>query len=730
MEKKTESPAEHQTDGGKTPAEQRATSYKRPVTFANSLPDDMKDLEPFSLEMLEARPVVLANGYANGKGSPSHQAGPFVATVPNPKPLVADMSALEYTGPGQTVEPDQTVLRPEQAEALLTISALLNSDLNPGRVLGDMLKALRALFHADRAAVFLRQNLPVSDLPDQTANTPDNATVGSIMCAAALGLSQSYIKQAISFYETKEFRRLQKLRQPVFVADAQNEQSLNGVRELNRREGFQSMLTLPLLHRQVLGGLLVLYHDQKHDYAPQEVKLLTVFANQAALAISNARLYQETLRREREANLLAQASRAFNSSLKLREVLNEVVQAATTILGNTALVFILREGSDQAHPVAYYSKSGPSDNDLENKIPSPVRTQPPVRLGEGAIGKTIQTGVPFFIHTPKDVQRAAPFLRPQDNVQSLLCVPLKMRGRAIGALLSYSRSEQADHKPSREVGEHQLTLAQSLADRAAVAIENARLYQAEKREQHIKDEFLAFVAHELRTPLTSIKGYNRLLAKKLQTPGSQFQADPQAYLKGLQHYTEVMESQSERLHQLIQDLSSIGRIESGKLDVDLRSINLVELVRETVATFETELNTAQSPYPYHQINLRITRPIITGQFDSNAVGRILRNLLANAVKFSPKGSEIAVRLTQINSEAVLTVQDSGIGIPFQDQEQIFERFYKASSQSGRANGLGLGLYIARNLVEAHGGQIHVRSEEGTGSTFVVTFPLPSKEPKP
>ena len=89
-----------------------------------------------------------------------------------------------------------------------------------------------------------------------------------------------------------------------------------------------------------------------------------------------------------------------------------------------------------------------------------------------------------------------------------------------------------------------------------------------------------------------------------------------------------------------------------------------------------------------------------------------------------------MRLTQINSEAVLTVQDSGIGIPFQDQEQIFERFYKASSQSGRANGLGLGLYIARNLVEAHGGQIHVRSEEGTGSTFVVTFPLPSKEPKP
>ncbi len=727
MEKKAESTAEHQTNAGRTGAARRATNYKRPAAFANFLPDDMEDLEPFSLEMLEVSPVVLANGYTKSNGSPSHQAAPRAANVP--KPLIADTSVLEYTGPGQTVEPDQTVLRPEQAEALLTISALLNSDLNPGRVLGDMLKALRALFHADRAAVFLRQSLPVSDPPDQTENAPDNTAVGSIMCAAALGLSQSYIKQVISFYETKEFRRLQKIRQPVFVSDAQNEQSLNGVRELNRREGFQTMLTLPLLHREVLGGLLVLYHDQKHNYAPQEVKLLTVFANQAALAISNARLYQETLRREREADLLAQASRAFNSSLKLREVLNEVVRAATSILGNTALVFILREGSDQAHPVAYYSKSGAADSDPANKIPSPVRTQPPVRLGEGAIGKTIQTGVPFFICSLKDMQHAAPFLRPQDNVQSLLCVPLKMRGRAIGALLSYTLPEQADPKSSRAVRERQLTLAQALADRAAVAIENARLYEAEKREQQVKDEFLSFVAHELRTPLTSIKGYNHLLAKKLQTPGSQFQTDPQAYLKGLQHYSEVMESQSERLYQLIQDLSSIGRIESGRLEIDLRTINLVELVRATVATFETELKLAQSPYPSHQINLRITRPTITAQLDSNAVGRALRSLLSNAVKFSPKGSEIAVRLTQINAEAVLTVQDGGIGIPLQDQEQIFERFYKASSQSGRANGLGLGLYIARNLVKAQGGQIHVRSEEGVGSTFIVTFPLPAKEPK-
>jgi signal transduction histidine kinase len=682
------------------------------------------EVEPFSPDLLAVEPALAEEEAA-----------------PSPKsPAVNVDAALDYEGPGRVLEASSSSLRPEQAEALLTISGLLNSDLNPGRVLNDMLKPIRSLFHANRAAVFLRQHLPLAITSDTaTINVStevepeDKGEVGPIICAAALGLSQEYINQIITFYETKEFRRIQRLRQPVLVADAQHDYRLNGVRELNRREGFQTMLTLPLFHRQLLIGLLVLYHDQKQDYAPEEVNLLTIFANQAALAISNARLYQDARRREREAAFLAQASRFFNSSLKLRDVLTQVVQASATILGNTALVFIVREGSDEAHPIAYFSKATTSSADWI-KTPSPVRTQPPIKVGEGAIGKTIQSGVPFYIRNPKDILRVAPFVREDDNVQSLLCVPLKTRGSSIGVLVSYEIQGELGASPKAKkmhtIGQGHISLAQALADRAAIAIENARLYEAEKREQQAKDEFLSFVAHELRTPLTSIMGYNHMLAKKLQEPGAltAYQANPQSFLSGLQHYSDVVELQASRLYNLTQDIASISQIESGSLDVNLNTVDLVELVRETLLTFEAELKAAPQTRQAHQFKLSSSKPVMRLMLDANATARILRILLSNAVKFSPQpnSTEILVRLSQTPTEVTLAVQDSGIGLRSSDQERIFERFYKARSQAGRANGLGLGLYIAKNLVEAQGGRINVISEEGVGSTFTLTFLLPPK----
>lgn len=636
---------------------------------------------------------------------------------------------LDDEGPGEIVQADPNGIRPEQAEALLTISGLLNSDLNPGRVLRDMLKPIRALFHANRAAVFLREHLPLTS-PENAAKNPVGeefeSEIGPVKCAAALGLSPEYLEKISTFYEVKEFRRLQQERRPLYVNDAQHDYRLNGVRELNRREGFQTMLTLPLLHRKLLVGALVLYHDEAHTYSPEEIKLLSIFANQAALAISNARLYNETRNREREAAFLAESSRAFNESLKLRDVMNRVVGASAAVLGNTALIFIVREGSDLAYPVAFYSNIEPPSG---LTIPSPVRTQPPTRIGEGAVGKTIQSGTPFFIHNVKDVLKAAPFIRPEDNVEALLCVPLKTRGKTIGALVCYKVFIEEAVTPSKaqhNVTQRQLGLAQALADRASVAIENARMYEAEKREQQNKDEFLSFVAHELRTPLTSIKGYNNLLIKRLQEPGATFQTNPLEYLQSLKRFTGVVETQAERLQSLIQDLTSISRIETGNLEVNLRSVNLVDLVRETVEGVQADLAATHQARLAHEISLRYSRPQIELQLDPDVTKRILRNLMSNAVKFSPKGGNIIIRLNHTPTEVTLSVQDPGIGIRPEDQEQIFERFYKASSQPGRANGLGLGLYITKSLVEAEGGHIQVKSEVGAGSTFTVTFPLPKK----
>lgn len=631
-------------------------------------------------------------------------------------------------GTGRTVP----ALRPEQVEALLTISAMLNSDLNAGRVLRDLLVQICALFRADRAAVFLREKLPLAE-ENKDISEPRRQDIGRVLCAASTGLTQEYLDSLTAFYEKKEFRQLQAQRRPVYIADAHQDRRLNGLREINTREGFRTMLTLPLLYREALIGTLILYHDQPHSYSEQETRLLSIFANQAAMAITNARLYEASRQREREAAQLAEASRIFNASLKTREVLNRVVRTVGGNLGNSALVYIIQEGSEEAFPVAFYSNAV---HEGQIKVASPVKEGQPVKLGSGPIGKSMQTGVSFLLRDPAEILKSIPFLAKEDGVNSLLCVPLKTRGRIIGTLLAYVVTYGL---PEKALEEDQLGLAQALADRAAVAIENARLYEAEKREQRVKDEFLTLVSHELNTPLTNLKGYNHLLSKKLDAASARVAGQPpNRAVEGLRHFTGIMGGQIDRLQYLVTDLARIPQIESGQLELQLGPRPLLPLVQEEVHQVEESLKTPGGPTLKHKFEVVARKNNLMAAIDPAAFSRIIHNLLTNAVKFSPNGGTIRVDLTLGPSQMVkIAVSDPGLGISEQDLPHIFERFYKASSQPNRANGLGLGLYISQSLAQSMRGQIIANSEEGKGSTFMVllprhdqTAPLPDNQQLP
>jgi signal transduction histidine kinase len=607
------------------------------------------------------------------------------------------------------------LLRPEQVEALLRISTLLNSDLNAGRILRDVLLQVCALFRADRAAVFLREKLPT---PTENPSEPGEARkldIGKIVCAASTGLSQEYIDNIARFYERKEFHELQRIQQPLFFENARADTRLNGVREMNRREGFYTMLTLPMMYHDVLIGVIVLYHNQAHHYSEQETRILGVFANQAALAITNARLYEQARRRVRDAAQLAEAGRLFNASLKTGEVLHRVGRVLGNMVGNTALIYIVQEGGDQAIPVAFYSTA---EKDGAVQLESPVKTgQPVIKLGAGVIGKALQSNVPFLLADKVEIVRVIPFVRPEDGVSSLICVPLRTRGRTIGALISY---QVGYDQPTRVLDEENLGLAQALADRAAVAIENARMYEAEKREQRMKDEFLTLVSHELNTPLTNVKGYNFLLSKKLDDALAR-SGIPNRALEGLRHYTDVIGGQVERLERLITDLSKLPLIESGQLELTLSSSLLLPLVKTEIEQIERSLKTPTGATPRHSFDVYERMPGLKALIDQPAFSRIMQILLANAIKYSPDGGVIKIELTESGLKQVkVTVTDSGIGISEQDLPHIFERFYKASNSSGRANGLGLGLYIAASFAELMNGTLSASSPgEGKGSTFTL-----------
>lgn len=618
---------------------------------------------------------------------------------------------------GEAVDPNAPALKPEQVEALLTISALLNSDLNAGRVLRDLLVQICSLFHANHAAVFLRQKLPLAP-ENKGVSEARRQDIGPVFCAANTGLSKAYLDSLTAFYEKKEFRQLQSQRRPVYIADARTDTRLNGLRELNSREGFRTMLTLPLLHREVLIGTLILYYYQPHTYTEQETRLLTVFANQAALAITNSRLYETARQREREAALLAEAGRLFNSSLKTRDVFNSVVRTVGGSLGNSALVYIIGESSDSAYPVAFYSSAA---KDGEIRVVSPVKENRPVKIGSGPIGKSMQNGVSFLLRDPAEILKSIPFLQKEDGVNSVVCVPLKTRGQIIGSLLAYLVTYGTSDKA---IEEDQLGLAQALADRAATAIMNARLYEAEKREQRVKDEFLTLVSHELNTPLTNMKGYNHLLIKKLDEssargPGGK----PNRAVENLRQFTTIIGGQIDRLQYLVTDLARISQIESGQLELHMLPRPLLPLIQEAVAQIEEQLQTPGGPPVRHKFEVVARKNNLSAEVDPLVFSRIMHNLFTNAVKFSPNGGTIRIDLALGPSQTVkVAVTDPGIGISEQDLPHIFERFYKADSQPGRANGLGLGLFISRNLAQAMHGQLVATSEEGKGSTFMLLLP--------
>jgi PAS domain S-box-containing protein len=219
--------------------------------------------------------------------------------------------------------------------------------------------------------------------------------------------------------------------------------------------------------------------------------------------------------------------------------------------------------------------------------------------------------------------------------------------------------------------------------------------------QRLQDEFLALAAHELRNPLTALSAYVELLERRPSRDGRE--------LRGIVRQTA-------RLRRLIDDLVDVARLERGHLALQRERLDLVELVQTSVAA-------AQAANPSHPIRLDLPTGPLAGCWDRDRIAQVLDNLLGNAAKYSPAESEIVVQVADQGQQVQVTVADRGSGIPPASLPRLFERFYRVQSPgTGGVGGLGLGLYVSKSLVEAHGGTIWVESAAGQGSTFGFTLP--------
>ncbi len=290
--------------------------------------------------------------------------------------------------------------------------------------------------------------------------------------------------------------------------------------------------------------------------------------------------------------------------------------------------------------------------------------------------------------------------------------PLLVGGELHGVLGMFSRERLTDSAMAAlELIANSIALAvrQRVADdereRLLVATQEAR--EVAERSSRAKDEFIAVVSHELRTPLTAILGWARMLASGLNQEETA-------------EAVEVIQRNALSQSQLIEDLLDISRVISGKLRLDLRAVDLPAVVQEAVRTVQP---TAESKSVRVESMLDPRAGPVSG--DPDRLRQIVWNLLSNAVKFTPKKGKVQVRLTRVNSHVELTVSDTGVGISPEFLPHVFERFTQADSSSTRHHsGLGLGLGIARHLVELHGGEISAHSDgAGQGATFIVNLPI-------
>ncbi len=419
--------------------------------------------------------------------------------------------------------------------------------------------------------------------------------------------------------------------------------------------------------------------------------------------VTERRAAEEALRRQAaRLEALAEASRVFAGGLDYRTTLDTVARRLTELIGDGALIRVISQDGDWLVPVAVYH-SDPARLALRRKILATA----PQRVTEGITARVLETGEVLrvgevtraFVHERMKAEYW-PYL---DGVTSMLIAPLMQRRQVFGHV---TLMRDAGALPYTD---EDARLLEDLAHRAAQAIENARLYGAAQAAVAARDEFLSIASHELRTPLTALKLALENM-RRVATPDAIAKLPPEY----VQRVLTTAERQGQRLENLVAALLDVSRIHMGRLELEFEDVDLGAVVAECVGQLEDEAAQAGSQIAAHGEPVR-------GEWDRLRIGQIVTNLLANAVKYGA-GKPVEIAYGASPERAWLAVRDQGIGIAPADQRQIFERFERAVS-SKNYGGLGLGLYIVRRIVEAHGGTVRVESTPGEGAAFLVDLPL-------
>jgi GAF domain-containing protein/CheY-like chemotaxis protein len=495
-----------------------------------------------------------------------------------------------------------------------------------------------------------------------------------------------------------------------------------GLREV---DPIRTVLSIPMLRAGELLGVIAIYRLEVRPFTDSQIALMETFADQAAIAIENARLLSELQARTaeltrsvQELQALGEVGQTLSSTLDLETVLNTIVSRASQLAGTDSCT--VYEYDEQAEAFVFRAT-----HNLAEEVVA-VAQRAPIRRGEGVAGRMAVTLEP--VQTP-DIAAAGAYSGPLRDVllrtgaRALLGIPMLREGHLIGGLT-------VTRKTPGEFSSEVIDLLKTFASQSALAIQNAKLFreigdksrQLEAADRH-KSEFLANMSHELRTPLNAIIGYSEMLQEDAADLGAEQLTDD----------LKRINAAGKHLLELINAVLDLSKIEAGKMELYLESFDVAGLVKDIAAVIQP-----LAAKNANRLEVRCPDEIGAMRADLTKVRQALFNLLSNASKFTDRGT-ISLAVARETSEAqewmVFSVSDTGIGMTPEQLTRLFTAFSQADAATTRKyGGTGLGLALSRRLCRMMGGDVTVESEAGRGSTFTIRLPARvaevSEEPVP